>query len=101
MQQQNQKMQSNMTDIAVNNASDNLQQWENSVQRANIKATKQDLIVGEEWNSPITNDPMLSETSAGVIQQQQKAEEKWPAFNAKQQTDNQWPAPTDNNKVSP
>ena len=96
MQQQNQKMQSNMTDIVVNNTSDNLQQWENSVQRANIKATKQDLIVGEEWNSPITNDPMLSETSAGVIQQQQKAEEKWPAFNAKTKTENQWNTTTEN-----
>ena len=94
--QQGQQLQQNVPE-GVGTSSSNTQPWETTTQSASIKAVKQDILVGEEWSSPINNDPMLSETSAGVIQQHQKAEEKWPAFNTKPKCDTQWSTTTENN----
>ena len=44
---------------------------------------------------PIHADPMLSETSVGVIQQQQHAEKEWPQFSgSQQQQQDKWPQTT-------
>ena len=96
--QQGQQLQSTISEV-VSNSSPIRQPWETSSSSTNVKPCKQEIMVGEEWSSPINNDPMLSETSAGVIQQQQ-AEEKWPSFNTNPKQESQWNTAADNNHVS-
>ena len=62
---------------------------------SNVEPNKE-LISNQKWTSPINSDPMLSETSVGVIQQQQQQQqvevvEKWPAFGTQQKKWQQTP----------
>ena len=91
---QTQTLPSN-TEETVGNSTQKPQTWESS---SNNNEKQGNLT--EDWNSPITNDPMLSETSVGVIQQQQKAEESWPSYNTNAKSDNQWSATVDSIHVS-
>ena len=96
--QESQALQSNAQD-SLGNAASNAQAWETAAPSNNVKSEKQG-IVTEEWSSAINNDPMLSETSAGVIQQQQNSEKQWPVYNTTAKSENQWNSTTDNVLVS-